>query len=200
MVGERRVERARSEGTDLDEAALQEAAPREARSAWLETPVGRMVAVATESALLLLEFETRRGLDASLERLSLSYRVSAGRTTPLDSVERELRAYFAGQLREFRTPVALHGTEFQVAVWRALQNLPAGSTVSYGQLASQLGNPRSVRAVAQANGANRLAVIVPCHRVIEANGGLGGYGGGVETKRWLLEHERAAFGAPGRLF
>jgi len=172
----------------------------DASSTWLETPVGRMVAVATERSLLLLEFETRRGLAASLERLGSAYRVRPGRTAPLDSVERELRGYFAGELREFRTPVALRGTEFQTSVWRALQGVPGGSTVSYGELATELGNPRSVRAVAQANGANRLAVIVPCHRVIEASGGLGGYGGGVEVKRWLLEHERAAFGAPGRLF
>lgn len=172
-----------------------------AGSAWLETPLGPMLAVAIDSALLLLEFETRRGLTESLERLGRRYRIGAVRPSPIASIERELAAYFAGELREFNTPLELHGTPFQVGVWSELQRVPAGATVSYLELATAVGNPRGVRAVAQANGANRLAVVVPCHRVIESSGGLGGYGAGTEVKRRLLEHERAAFGAEaGRLF
>lgn len=160
-----------------------------------------MLAVTTDSALLLLEFETRRGLKESLERLGRRYHLGAARTGPLASIERELAAYFAGELREFSTPLELHGTPFQVGVWRELQRVPAGATLSYLALATAVGNPRGVRAVAQANGANRLAIAVPCHRVIESSGGLGGYGAGTEVKRRLLEHERAAFGVgAGRLF
>lgn len=160
-----------------------------------------MLAVASHNALLLLEFETRRGLTESLDRLGRRYRIGASRPAPLVSIERELAAYFAGELHEFNTPLELHGTPFQVGVWRELQRVPAGATVSYLELATAVGNPRGVRAVAQANGANRLAVVVPCHRVIESSGGLGGYGAGTEVKRRLLEHERAAFGVgSGRLF
>lgn len=160
-----------------------------------------MLAVATGSELLLLEFETRRGLSAAVEQLSSRYRLAPGRTAPVESIESELKRYFAGELRDFRTPVALSGTEFQLGVWRQLQRIPAGRTVSYMELARAVGNPKGVRAVAQANGANRLAIIVPCHRVIESSGGLGGYGAGTDVKQRLLEHERAAFGSEaGRLF
>ena len=184
-------------GLEPESPQLSEAAA----STWLTTPLGEMLAVADENALLLLEFDGRRGLQRSLDELGRRYRLGAGSTEPLKSIKRELADYFAGRLRDFRTPVRLSGTDFQVGVWRELMRVPAGTTVSYLQLATSVGNPKGVRAVAQANGANRLAVIVPCHRVIESSGKLGGYGAGVEVKRQLLEHERAAFGAgAGRLF
>lgn len=170
-------------------------------ASWLSTPLGPMLAVADERALLLLEFEGRRGLTASLERLAAGRPVGAGRTEPIDRVEHELGDYFAGNRETFETPLAPEGTEFQRRVWRELSAIPAGSTLSYRELALRVGNPKGVRAVAQANGANRLALVIPCHRVINADGRLGGYGAGLAIKQALLEHERAAFGqAAGRLF
>lgn len=168
---------------------------------WLDTPLAPMLAVANARELLLLDFAPRRGLLTALERLSGSGPIGAGRTGPIDSIERELGDYFAGRLKGFETPLAAAGTPFQRAVWRELGKVPSGATISYLELAERVGNPRAVRAVAQANGANRLAVVIPCHRVISTGGGLGGYGAGVEIKRALLEHEREAFGAAsGRLF
>ena len=102
-----------------------------------------------------------------------------------------LLSYFAGQLDAIdRLPVRPVGTEFQLEVWRALRKIPCGSTTSYGELAVRIGRPAAVRAVGLANGANPIAVVVPCHRVIGANGSLTGYGGGIERKRWLLDHEK----------
>lgn len=103
-----------------------------------------------------------------------------------------LASYFAGELNAIdRIPVETGGTSFQQKVWRTLRSIPCGSTTSYGQLARQIGHPSAVRAVGTANGANPVAVVLPCHRVIGANGSLTGYGGGLERKRWLLDHERS---------
>lgn len=103
----------------------------------------------------------------------------------------QLGAYFAGELRQFDLPLHLGGTPFQNAVWTALREIPFGETISYGVLAKRIGKPSASRAVGAANGANPLPIIVPCHRVIGANNSLTGFGGGVETKRFLLEHEGA---------
>ena len=110
------------------------------------------------------------------------------------STIRALEAYFAGQI-DALAPIAwrIAGTPFQNSVWRALADIPAGVTVSYGELASRIGKPSAVRAVGLANGANPIGVVIPCHRVIGADGSLTGYGGGLERKRWLLNHEGAAF-------
>jgi AraC family transcriptional regulator of adaptative response/methylated-DNA-[protein]-cysteine methyltransferase len=97
--------------------------------------------------------------------------------------------YFQGKLKEFKTPIALNGTPFQKQVWEELLKIPYGQTISYKDLAIAVGNPRGCRAVAQANGANNLAVIIPCHRVINHNGRIGGYGGGLDRKKWLLDLE-----------
>ena len=110
----------------------------------------------------------------------------------LAQIERELREYFDGARTTFDTPVALTGSPFQTRVWRALQDIPAGATRSYGQLAAAIGQPSAVRAVGRANGDNRLSIIVPCHRVIGADGALTGYGGGLARKQKLLDLERAA--------
>jgi methylated-DNA-[protein]-cysteine S-methyltransferase len=108
----------------------------------------------------------------------------------LSGVCRELDAYFAGRLNRFRTPVAPEGTDFQRRVWAALCDIPYGRTVSYGELARQIGAEKAVRAVGAANGANPIAIIVPCHRVIGANGSLTGFGGGLPVKRALLDLEQ----------
>lgn len=171
-------------------------------SARLTTPIGPMLGVATEGALVLLEFEERRELARELEDLARDAAIVEGVNEPLAQLERELGEYFAGALTEFRTPLELRGTAFQRSAWRELLKIPAGTTITYLQLAHAVGNPRSFRAVAQANGANRVAVVVPCHRVVNTGGGLGGYAAGLERKRWLLEHERTFFGSQvaGRLF
>jgi methylated-DNA-[protein]-cysteine S-methyltransferase len=109
-----------------------------------------------------------------------------------------LQRYFAGELAAIDAlPVKTAGTQFQREVWRALRSIPCGSTISYSQLAARIGRPAAVRAVGLANGSNPIAVVVPCHRVIGANGSLTGYGGGIERKRWLLEHEKATSLARG---
>lgn len=102
----------------------------------------------------------------------------------------QLRAYFAGKLTRFDLPLRFSGTDFQNTVWSALRDIPFGETVSYGDLARRIGRPTASRAVGAANGANPLPIVVPCHRVVGADGSLTGFGGGVETKRYLLNHER----------
>jgi len=163
-------------------------------AAWLDTPLGPMTAVADEHALYLLEYVDRRGLEREIERLRarLKAGIAPGRTAPIAQIEKELAAYFAGRSTAFKTPLARGGSPFQSSVWDALLTIPPGETWSYAELARAVGRPRAVRAVAQANGANQFAIVIPCHRVINANGELGGYGGGVPRKRWLLEHERRA--------
>jgi methylated-DNA-[protein]-cysteine S-methyltransferase len=107
----------------------------------------------------------------------------------LHEARTQLQAYFAGELRAFELPLAAQGTPFQQEVWRALCDIPYGETISYGELARRIGQPTAARAVGLANGQNPIAVVVPCHRVIGANGALTGYGGGLARKRWLLAHE-----------
>ena len=108
---------------------------------------------------------------------------------PLPEAVRQLAEYFAGNRREFALPLRMHGTEFQLRVWRALTEIPYGETWSYGELAKRIGNPNASRAVGLANGRNPVSILVPCHRVIGADGSLTGYGGGLPRKQWLLAHE-----------
>jgi AraC family transcriptional regulator, regulatory protein of adaptative response / methylated-DNA-[protein]-cysteine methyltransferase len=155
------------------------------------TPLGPMLMGATEAGVALLEFTDRRMLGTQLERLARRIQCvfMPGTTAAGKQLEEELAAYFAGTLREFSTPLKPAGTEFQSAVWQVLKSIPYGETRSYGEQARMLGAPAAVRAVARANGDNPLAIVVPCHRVIGANGTLTGYGGGLWRKRWLLHHE-----------
>ncbi|HZG88435.1 trifunctional transcriptional activator/DNA repair protein Ada/methylated-DNA--[protein]-cysteine S-methyltransferase [Paenibacillus sp.] len=166
------------------------------KASWIDTPLGPMLAVADEQALVLLEFVDRRGLEREVERLRLRTKsaVVPGDAAPIRSIERELAQYFEGSLTEFRTPLRPIGTPFQQSVWEQLLRIPPGETRSYLEIAAAIGKPSACRAVAQANGANQLAIVIPCHRVINASGELGGYGGGVARKEWLLRHERR--GAP----
>jgi AraC family transcriptional regulator of adaptative response/methylated-DNA-[protein]-cysteine methyltransferase len=159
---------------------------------WIETPLGAMLALADDRGLHLLDFVDRRGLERALATLSrrLRARVLPGVHPHLANVERELREYFAGTRRTFETPVVLTGSPFQSRVWEALLEIPAGRTWSYAQLAKHIGQPQAVRAVGRANGDNRLSIVVPCHRVIGADGALTGYGGGLARKQKLLDLER----------
>ena len=158
----------------------------------LATPLGPMVAVASERGVCLLEFAGPR-LAAQLRRIEarVGARARAGRSRHLDRLTSELRAYFRGRLRAFRVPLALVGTPFQVAVWRRLLRVPYGTTSTYDTLARRLGKPGAQRAVGRANGDNPLAVVVPCHRLVGSDGDLRGYGGGLWRKRRLLEIEGA---------
>ena len=113
-----------------------------------------------------------------------------GTTAPILSIERELNEYFDGKRTAFDTPLFCLGTLFQKQVWEVLLAIPAGETKSYQEIANLLGRPKACRAVAQANGANQLAIVIPCHRVINSSGELGGYGGGLTRKNWLLQHEK----------
>ena len=125
-----------------------------------------------------------------------SWRESAAQ---LAAAREQLEAYFAGELREFSLPLAPHGTPYQRRVWSELERIPFGVTTSYGAIAAAIGHPTGARAVGAANGQNPIAIVVPCHRVIGHNGTLTGYGGGLERKSWLLEHEARVRGAPSQL-
>lgn len=149
----------------------------------IETPLGPMTAVADEHVLHFLEFENRA--DAIRPEA-----IVPGFTAPLISIQKELAQYFAGKLKTFKTPISYQGTPFQTQVWEALQKIPYGETRSYAALAKALGKETAYRAVANGCGANHLAIIIPCHRVINTNGHLGGFGGGLPRKKWLLNHER----------
>jgi len=162
------------------------------KAAWLDTRLGPMIAIANETGLLLLEFVDRRGLEREVERLRSKTKsaIVPGRTKPIDSIEKELEQYFQCGQKQFNTPITLLGSDFQKNVWQALIRIPPGETKSYADIARAIKQPSAFRAVARANGANQLAIIIPCHRVINSDGALGGYGGGLTRKEWLINHER----------
>lgn len=158
----------------------------------LDTPLGPMVAIASEDALYLLEFVDRRELERKVERLGQRTKsaIIPGTNAPIVSIEQELKAWFDGTLKTFKTPLFLLGSPFQKSVWEALCLIPYGETRSYLQQATMLCSPSACRAVANANGANQIAIVIPCHRIINSNGELGGYGGGIVRKQWLIAHEK----------
>lgn len=155
------------------------------------TRLGSMVAVADDAALYLLEFENRVALTGELRRLEGNVGlIGLGSNTVLEMLADQLDDYFAGEVATFQTPTIQHGTPFEEAVWQALKQIPPGQTRSYGDIARMIGQPEKSREVGQANGANKISIVVPCHRVIGADGSLVGYGGGLWRKKWLLDHER----------
>lgn len=163
----------------------------------IDTPLGPMLAGATSDTLYLLEFADRRQLETQLSRLQVRTRCVylAGRNPVTGETARQLQQYFEGTRTSFDLPVAMPGSDFQRRVWEALRSIPAGETRSYADIARAIGRPRAVRAVARANGDNRLALLVPCHRVIGSDGKLTGYGGGLWRKKRLLELERGTLPA-----
>jgi AraC family transcriptional regulator of adaptative response/methylated-DNA-[protein]-cysteine methyltransferase len=165
------------------------------RLAWIETPLGPLVAGAVDGGICLLEFTDRRMLEAQADALRSRFGLPAAPSPHphLERLEIELGEYFARERKDFDLPISEPGTPFQELVWAALRQIPCGETRSYGELARAVGDPAAVRAVAQANGRNRVAILVPCHRVIGADGGLGGYGGGLWRKKRLLEIEGAVY-------
>ncbi len=161
--------------------------------ATIDSPIGVLTLTSEEGALTGIQMHQQRHLKA----VPAGYRRDAA---GLACAIEQLNAYFAGELHDFDLPRTMRGTEFQQRVWGGLCEIPYGETISYGELARWVGSPKASRAVGLANGRNPVAIVVPCHRVIGADGSLTGYGGGLERKVWLLEHEAAGKpGAQGRL-
>jgi AraC family transcriptional regulator of adaptative response/methylated-DNA-[protein]-cysteine methyltransferase len=156
------------------------------------TPLGPLVVAATASNVCLLEFADRRMLETQLKRVQKAYQsvFAPGKNEVIEHLEQELAEYFSGDRSEFTVPVEAIGTEFQMKVWSRLKTIPYGKTTSYEKMAVGIGKPGAQRAVGRANGDNRIAMIIPCHRVIRSDGTLSGYGGGIWRKQWLLDHEQ----------
>jgi AraC family transcriptional regulator of adaptative response/methylated-DNA-[protein]-cysteine methyltransferase len=156
------------------------------------TPLGPMIAGATDDALCLFEFMDRDRLEKQLKAIARRFPgpLAPGSNHTLATIENEIDRYFDGTLRDFSVPLDTRGSDFQESVWRALRDIPYGETRSYAEQAKAMGRPEAVRAVARANGDNRIAIIIPCHRVIGADGTLTGYGGGLWRKRFLLDLEQ----------
>jgi AraC family transcriptional regulator of adaptative response/methylated-DNA-[protein]-cysteine methyltransferase len=178
--------------------ALMDTTPARASSAQpvhftrVLTPLGAMLAAANAQGLCLMEFTDRRMIETQVKRLGSKLGGSPvpGPNVILEQTQAEMDAYFAGTLRRFTVPLTPAGTDFQQRVWKMLVDIPYGMTRSYGEQAVHIGQPAATRAVARANGDNPIAIIIPCHRVIGADGKLTGYGGGLWRKQWLLDHER----------
>ena len=162
------------------------------RATWIPTPLGDMIAVSSRNHLHLLEFVDRKGLPAELKKLERNSKegIGIGTMPPSEQAAAELAEYFAARSARFLTPLAAPASAFTQHVWDALRQIPAGETRSYSDIARQIGHPAATRAVARANGANQIAIMIPCHRVIGADGSLTGYGGGLWRKQRLIEIER----------
>jgi AraC family transcriptional regulator of adaptative response/methylated-DNA-[protein]-cysteine methyltransferase len=169
--------------------------------AWVETPLGPMIAGATDRGLCLLEFSDRRMLETQLATLRRRFHaaLAPGEHPHLTLLKEELDEYFAGTRAGFSVPLDTPGSAFEERVWNALRALPCGETVSYEELARRIGAPGAQRAVGTANGKNRVAILVPCHRVVKKDGRVGGYGGGAWRKEWLLARESRAVAPASRL-
>lgn len=159
---------------------------------WIATPLGDMLAVSSHQHLVLLEFIDRRALPTELAKLHKLFKgdIGIGSYPPIEQLRVELQDFFEGRRAVFSTPLAPPGSDFSQQVWAALREIPAGTTCTYAELAEKIGRPTAVRAVARANGANQIALLIPCHRVIGADGSLTGYGGGLWRKQRLIEIER----------
>lgn len=164
----------------------------------IPTPLGEMIAVATDHALAMLEFidVEKKGHQLEAFAAAINEPIQPATNAVIDRVEEELRRYFAGEVKEFSVPLQLYGTPFQQSVWNELQKISYGETWSYATLARRLGDIKTIRAAARANGENRIAIIIPCHRVIGSDGSLTGYAGGLWRKKELLELEGATAPIP----
>jgi AraC family transcriptional regulator of adaptative response/methylated-DNA-[protein]-cysteine methyltransferase len=158
----------------------------------INTPLGQMVAAATEDGICLLEFAEGRTLESDYENLTniFSTRVKKGSNIHSRNLKKQLKEYFRGKRKEFSLPLVIRGTQFQEEVWTELMKIPFGATSTYLEQAEAVKKPNALRAVGHANASNRIAIIIPCHRVIGNDGTLVGYGGGLMRKKWLLEHEK----------
>jgi AraC family transcriptional regulator, regulatory protein of adaptative response / methylated-DNA-[protein]-cysteine methyltransferase len=172
--------------------AADDRGPTTATVTWIGTPLGLMVAAATDEGVCLLEYTdpVRLERQAALLRTRLASRIAQGDHPHLAALREQLSGYFAGARKEFTLPLVARGTPFEERVWQALLRIPHGQTRSYLDIARELGSPEGQRAVGRANGLNRIAIVIPCHRVVNHGGGLGGYGGGLWRKERLLDLER----------
>lgn len=160
------------------------------------TPLGKIIALANEKKLCALEFVDEGALEKKLHLLTkqLQLTIHPECNAIIDVTEQELQQYFSGVLKEFTVPIEIQGSPFQKLVWSELQNIPFGATRSYSDIARSIKKPGSHRAIGRANGANRLVIIIPCHRVIYIDSTIGGYNGGIARKQWLLHYERQIAG------
>lgn len=166
-----------------------------------ETPIGEMDILATDKGICLLEFDVRIDLQDEIVSLEKYFeaRISLGENRHTLEIKRQLREYFARERKIFSVPTVLVGTDFQKKVWAELKKVPFGQTRTYKEQSEQLGDVKAIRAVAKANGSNKIAIVIPCHRIIGSDGKLTGYAGGIERKRFLLNLEREQAG-PKDLF
>ncbi len=155
------------------------------------TPLGPMIVIGNDEGIFLLEFTDRRMLETELKQFEKLFKcpILPGTNKHIKELKNQLNEYFEGKRKKFDVPLIIFGTDFQKKAWEALGKIPYGVTRSYKTQAEAMGHPRAVRAVGTANGQNRIAIIIPCHRVIGENGKLTGYGGGLWRKQWLLNHE-----------
>ncbi len=158
----------------------------------LTTPLGPMFVCATENGVCLLEFVDRRMLETEFKDLQklLKANIISGDNEHIKQIKKEIKEYFEGTRKKFDVKLETPGTDFQNSVWNCLQQIEYGTTTTYQKQAEKINNPKAIRAVASANGCNRISIIIPCHRVIGKDGKMTGYGGGIERKKWLIEHER----------
>ncbi len=158
----------------------------------LTTPLGPMFLCATDQGICMLEFVDRKMIETEFKDLQkrLNATIIIGENQHIKQAKKEITEYFKGKRKNFEVALHTPGTDFQNEAWTALQSIPFGTTASYQEQANKIGRFKAVRAVGTANGANRVSIIVPCHRVIGSNGQLTGYGGGLERKKWLLDHEK----------
>lgn len=159
----------------------------------IQTPLGEMIACAIHEGICLLEFTDRKNIEKQLKSLSktLNAEIIEEEHPHFKQLEEELKEYFEGKREKFEIPLFITGTEFQEKVWQLLREIPMGETRTYKQQSEFLGNPKAIRAVGTANGINKIAILIPCHRVIGSNGELVGYAGGIWRKQKLLELEKA---------
>jgi AraC family transcriptional regulator of adaptative response/methylated-DNA-[protein]-cysteine methyltransferase len=158
----------------------------------IETELGIMIAGAVKEGICLLEFSDRRMLNAEYKDLARHFNttIEEGENRHFKNLLKQLREYFEGTRKKFSLPLVTPGSDFQQAVWKELINIPYGTTRSYLEQSVAMGKPDSIRAIANANGMNRISILIPCHRVIGSDGSLTGYGGGLKRKKWLLDHEK----------
>ncbi len=166
----------------------------------IDTPVGKMRIGASDEGICLFDFQYRKSIDTIMKRIETlsGQQFAEGEHPHFKVLEQQIGEYFLGTRKEFDLPLNLVGTPFQKRVWEGLLTIPYGETRSYKQQSIFLGDEKAIRAVAGANGENGIAIIIPCHRVIGANGSLTGYGGGLHRKKWLLDHEWKHSGKSGQ--
>lgn len=174
-----------------DTASIDHCTKKQVVQSRVSTPLGAMLICATDKGICMLEFTNRKMLETELQDIQkrLQMPISVGENQHIAQAKAELAEYFAGTRTQFSVALDTVGTDFQKAVWQSLLHIPYGSTISYLEQATSMKKPKAVRAVASANGYNKISIIIPCHRVIGSNGKLTGYGGGLERKKWLLDFE-----------